>query len=334
LRTIPLIAIGLYGLALLLFFIVRWLVGETTPIAQINLVLVPLMLPALILLPVCLLIRRPRLALLFAPTLLLFGLDYGPLFIPPASTPNPDMPRLTLATFNLAAHDDNLTPLIDVIAALDTDVIALQELSREMGALIDTQLAQDYPYRMLHTADSGYFGYGILSRWPIVDDFSYPREPDRLRLQRAVLDFDGQPITLFNFHAQPINESWRPPDVWVRRNQVLFLIDEATTMDGPRLLMGDFNLTKPSEDYQHIAAHFADTFYEVGFGLGFTGPDWLGFENTGLSPDLLQYLPAYQRIDFIFHDGYFESVSASVYPTRGESDHRPVYATLALNRER
>ena len=96
LRTISLIAISLYGLALLLFIVVRWLVGETTPIAQINLVLAPFMLPTLILLPVCLLMRRPRLALLFAPTLLLIGLDYAPLFLPGAPTPDPDAPRLSL----------------------------------------------------------------------------------------------------------------------------------------------------------------------------------------------------------------------------------------------
>jgi endonuclease/exonuclease/phosphatase family metal-dependent hydrolase len=145
-----------------------------------------------------------------------------------------------------------------------------------------------------------------------------------------VLYFDGQPITLFNFHAQPINESWRPPDVWVRRNQVLFLIDEATKMDGPRLLMGDFNLTKPSEDYQHIVTHFADTFYEVGFGLGFTGPYWLGLESTGLSRELLQYLPPYQRIDYIFHDSHFEGVSAQVGLNSGGSDHYPLIAVVTI----
>lgn len=326
----PALLVALYGISAIGFFVVRWQVGATTPVALVNLMLPVLLIPALILLPLCLLWRRVRLALLLMPAVLAFALDYGPLFIPNRPTIDSDAPQLTLATFNLGARTENLDALIDVIGSLDTDVIALQEVSREVETLIETELAQAYPHRALHTVESPYFGYGILSRLPISDDVAYPREPGRLRLQRVVLTVDGQAITLFNFHAQPITESWRPADVAIRSDQVRFVVEAITQVTGPRLLLGDFNLNEQAEDYRRITAQVTDTFYEVGAGLGFTGPDWLGLELVGISQDMLAWLPPYQRIDYIFHDDHFQSVAARVWPTGGGSDHRPLLGDLAL----
>ncbi len=36
------------------------------------------------------------------------------------------------------------------------------------------------------------------------------------------------------------------------------------------------------------------------------------------------------RLDYIFHNAYFHPLHASVWPTAGGSDHRPVFAVLAL----
>jgi len=71
-----------------------------------------------------------------------------------------------------------------------------------------------------------------------------------------------------------------------------------------------------------------DTFREVGWGMGFTGPDW----SHPQSQEGLPFIPIHQRMDYIFHDKeFFLPVEAHVWPVSGGSDHRPLFAELAIN---
>jgi endonuclease/exonuclease/phosphatase (EEP) superfamily protein YafD len=80
------------------------------------------------------------------------------------------------------------------------------------------------------------------------------------------------------------------------------------------------------ENYARLTAAYRDIFREVGWGFGYTGPDW-SHENSAEGP---MFVPLYQRYDYLFYNSRFLPVAARVWPESGGSDHRPVLATLAL----
>jgi endonuclease/exonuclease/phosphatase family metal-dependent hydrolase len=42
------------------------------------------------------------------------------------------------------------------------------------------------------------------------------------------------------------------------------------------------------------------------------------------------FTPLIIRIDYVFHSPAFRSIAACVWPSSGGSDHRPVYARVAI----
>jgi endonuclease/exonuclease/phosphatase (EEP) superfamily protein YafD len=332
LHSLPSLLIAVYGAAITLFLLVRWLIGEPTVVDLVNRFVPLLLMPALALLPLCLLGRQARLALLMTPAVWTFGVYFLPLFLP-NSQPSADAPRLIVASYNIGARTSGLEALVDNIRALDADIIGLQEVGQEAAAYITEALAGQYPYMGLHPRSRPYQGTGILSKLPILDDYAYTYMYGavfgRLRLQRAVIDFNGVPLTVFDFHAQPVIENWRPPDVMVRRRQVWRLLDEAALMNGPRILIGDFNLNEQSVEYRRIREHYYDAFYEAGWGMGFTNPVWADLETPPVSPVILKLIPPHRRIDFVFYDEAFQAVRAEVWPEPGGSDHLPLLVELA-----
>lgn len=318
-----------YGAMMMVIFLLRLLVGErwmvvTLLISGLHL----LLMPSLVVLPACLLTRRWRLALLVAPPFLLFVTSYAVFFLPRAVTAAPDAKTITLLTYNLHAEERLLEPMVEVIRGADADIVALQEMSGAAAKRFEAELAAAYPYRALHPVSSPYHGRGILSRYPIVDDYAWPEEyPIPVRLERAELDIDGVPLTLYNMHAPPsypiFGESY---DIRPRAQQIADMLALAAEDSSAVILMGDFNITDQDENYQRITAHFSDTYREVGWGLGFTNPDW-SHDNSREGP---AFIPLYTRIDYIFHNSDLQALEARVWPTSGGSDHRPVFARLAL----
>jgi endonuclease/exonuclease/phosphatase (EEP) superfamily protein YafD len=310
--------IALYGIGITLFLLGRWLVGETITVDIINRFVALLLMPALV--------------LLMIPAAWTFGVYFAPLFLPNASPP-PDAPRLTLATYNLGARTDGIEALIANIRAVDADIIGLQEVSQQAADQISTALAQQYPYMALYPREQSYQGTGLLSKLPIVEDYAYPHAPGgvygRLRMQRAQIEFEGTRIMVFNFHAQPTTESWREPDVMVRREQVWQLVEEAEQVDGPRIITGDFNLNEQSIEYRRITEQFKDAYHEAGWGMGFTGPVWADLEEPPISREILMRIPPHRRIDFVFYDAAFQATRAEVWPRSSGSDHMPLVAELA-----
>jgi vancomycin resistance protein VanJ len=320
----------IFALAVTGFLVARGFIGEITPIALLNRAVPPLLIVAALLLPLNLLLRRFRLALLLVPAVWAFGSYYAPLFVPHTPTATANAPTFTVATYNLGARTVGFEPLIDNLLALDADIVALQELSREATQLFGVALAEAYPYQALYPREKPYYGTGVLSRFPITDNFVYSYRPTRLRLQRVQITIDETSITLFDFHAQPIWESWRPANVQYRHEQTLYTLDETQKISGPTLLLGDFNLNEQSVDYAAITQHFTDAWYAAGFGMGFTNPVWGYLEDPPLPNRLLALVPPHRRIDFIFYDHHFQAQRAQVWPQSGASDHLPVIAELAL----
>jgi len=322
---------ALYAVILLAALVLRFTVGERWMLVGVlnnNLTqALMIMLPILV---ICLLFRRWRLAVLYAPAFVFFLWAYLPYYLPrPVEVP-PDAPQISLLTYNLQAEETLLEPMVNVIREADADVVALQEMSTPAAKLFDAELADLYPYRVFYPEPNGgaYHGRGLLSRYPIVENDFWPvRYPIPVRLQRAVLDVNGLLVTVYNFHAPPSQPIFgQGVDLAPRAEQITDLVKMAEGEDGAVLLMGDFNTTDLDENYGRITAHFTDVFRAVGWGMGFTNPDWQ-HDNPRRGAS---WMPMYQRIDYVFYNTFFVPVEARVWSSSGGSDHRPLYVVLAM----
>lgn len=324
---------GAYGLNLTLFLVLRLLVGEQwTVIGIFNSFLHLMLMPPLALLPVCLLLRRWRLALTQLPAVLVFLLSYGVLFLPNAVMAARDAPIFSVLTYNLHYEKRLLEPMITLIREADADVVALQELSRIAAERFAEEFGDLYPYRAFHISNvSSTWGQGILSRYPILTD-----EYWRINLghQRAEILVHDVPITVYNTHPAHLFMLIEGSgiDAESRDEEIAVVLDRAAQDVGPVIILGDFNMSDQSEDYQRITARYTDTYRAVGWGLGFTFPD---FSHTNAVPSELrtQSLPVQPlvRLDYIFHNETLQALEAHVWPSSGGSDHRPVFGRLALN---
>lgn len=321
--------IWVYSLLMLLILVARWLVGERwLLIGLINNELHLFLMLSLILGIISLLIGRWRPAMFSIPPVILLVVWYGITFLPRHITVPEGSKPLTVLTFNAHAEQNFLDPMVALLDDADADVVALQELSIPAAERFGNVFGDVYPYQKLHPDENPFRGRGVLSRYPIIDDQSWPVEyPISIRLQWVEMDVEGTPIVLYNFHAFPSTPIWgQGLDLGPRGEQIATLLALADQDDKPVILAGDFNLNDLSEDYYRITARYVDAYRAAGWGFGFTSPDW-SHDQSREGPG---FLPLRGRIDYIFHSRDIRAIEARVWPTSGGSDHRPVLARLAV----
>jgi len=320
--------IGAYGLNLTVFLVLRDLVGERwTLLALFNSFLHLMLIPPLVFMPLCLLLRRRRLALTQLPAVLVFVVSYGPLFIPPsvrAAQISPEAVPIRVLTYNLKSEEDGFELLAGVIDEADADIVAMQEVGEGAANFLATEFADEYPYQAFHPQTGEPIpGQGVLSRYPILSD-----EYWRIYLghQRVTLDVAGTAVVVYNLHpVQPLVR-----DGFDKRAEEISAGLERTTLETlPTLMVGDFNMSDQSDAYRQITSLYADVWHKVGWGMGFIFPAGAPYFRSipGRMPSIPEPLV---RIDYIFHDEAFQALEARVLPSSGGSDHRPLFARLAL----
>ncbi len=325
---------AVYGLILTALLLVRNRLTENNKLIGIfNSFAHILMMPSMALLCITLWIR-PWTAWFQVLPIATFIAAYGRRFVQkqaPRQTISTN--RLTVLTFNLHGESEVLEPILTILRDSDAEIIALQELSLEAADCFKTVLADQYPHQALFADEIASRGQGILSRYPISAQ-TYWRNPGVARHSlghlRVVVDFPSTPITVYNthpLHPGMANDgfSTRP-----RGAEIDIVLEQAAKDSGAVLIMGDFNMTDQNEDYQRITAQFGDTFHAVGNGMGFTFPDLSSFQSLPHYWPLPIRLFPFLRLDYIFHNAAFQPIAARVWPTAGGSDHRPMWAELAL----
>jgi endonuclease/exonuclease/phosphatase (EEP) superfamily protein YafD len=112
-----------------------------------------------------------------------------------------------------------------------------------------------------------------------------------------------------------------------RGQEIAIALDKAAQEQVPVLLVGDFNMSEESLDYQRITAVYRDAFREVGVGMGFTFPDHRLPQSRadGKLPPLPFPLI---RLDYCFIGDGWTALEARVWQTSGGSDHRPLWVKL------
>ena len=310
-------------LLLRLFFADRWwyaLPADFTPF-----LFVPL-----IVLAICALLVRKRGAFLFALPILLIGFGwYGRYFVPkPMQTTT--SPLLIVATANV--RYDNRTPerLAEWVRETDPDVVFLQEVTPEFRTTTLESLRDEYPFQTdVDRIGAGEFA--TLSKYP------FSESALGNQFERHVIEFDGQPIALYNFHA-PLPIGHRPHiplfpnhlfarvflnyDSGGRDYYIDLLRERASRETIPYIIGGDFNMSDHAAMYGQLSAQFGDSFRETGTGFGYSYP----------SPeyyDLPAFFPSAVRIDYLWHSSQFQTMSAALGAFTG-SDHLPLVASFTL----
>jgi vancomycin resistance protein VanJ len=321
---------GVYGVVMTLWAGLKLFDAAWPPVEMISIIVPLLLLPSLVIVPLGLWRRRWLLSLMSLPALLVFLLGYGGFFLPHYAPITSATPPLRFLTYNVHAEDVHVESILEIIREANADVVALQEVSPVMAEALAAQLIDRYPYQALHpNLVDPIWGQGVLSRYPIVEDEYWHifLGHQRVKIDRAV-----SPLVLYNVHpVHPfrLRGGWLF-DMQPHRAEVDEILGRVALDTGAVIVAGDFNMTDQNYDYQRLAQHLGDAYREVGWGLGFTFPDFTSPQAQPIKAPIFSALGRpLARIDLIFHSGDLQPVAAQVWPTSGGSDHRPVLAEFS-----
>jgi vancomycin resistance protein VanJ len=315
----------LYGLAVTGFLLARMTVGERWNwVAYANNFVPWLALGNAILIGIALISgRRWLLIACQVPGLIAFLILYGELLLPrntpaEATTHAP----ITVATYNILSPTSDPARIKEVMMRLDADVIGVVEVGPVHTQVLAAELADRYPYQAMYPSLSVH-GVGLLSRYPILQKNVILPFVDSMFFLRAVLDVNGQPVTVYVVHPARPGGLISPftYDDTRRDAEIAILCDDYLAYEtGPLIVLGDFNMTDQSDSYRHVDALLDDAFRAAGRGMGFTFPDaW--------RPSL-RLVPRLVRIDYVWYSADFRAYDAFVTKDSGTSDHYPVVARL------
>ncbi len=238
-------------------------------------------------------------------------------------------------SYNIAAGNNNLNAITDVIRAASPDLVALQEVDArwsnrsnfaDQAVLLGEALKMDVRFAYIYRnppatpgAPPREYGVALLSRFPIVEfnnqmlsrlsTQTAATTPERMPgLLDAVVNVDGVRVRVLNTHLDYRSEPA------VRTLQVAEMIELLKSFAGPTLLLGDLNAPPDAPELAPLFSALPDI-WRAEFGSGFTFP--------ATEP--------LRRIDYVLASPHFRTHTASV-PSVLASDHRPVVVELRLIR--
>jgi vancomycin resistance protein VanJ len=317
--------IDVYAFGLIVYVLLRLLTQDRLwPMLVINHIIHWLLLPSVLTMLLLLGLRRWRRAALNAVGAAAFMLLFGELFLPAlpsgsaCAAAETDCHQLRVMTFNIHAEpNSDVSSEIVAMSESGADVIALQEMSTELAAAIETELIDEYPYQALHPLDR--LGTGIISKIPF-DEVEAFKIGDLYLTIRAVILIDNTPVTIFCTHTAPPAFDLTYGYVSLGRSDIETLVELADA-HAPTLILGDFNTVDQLYEYRIFRdAGYGDAFREAGWGFGSTFPD---------HNESFPILPRLMRIDYIFHSVDIRAIRAWVGPET-YSDHRSVIADLVV----
>lgn len=298
------------GFGLCLYIIARHVIGDHfMPILILDLVA-----PWLALLAVgcafVTMLSPLRYYLMIFPLIACVGLvfPYLPNFTP---RPAPPTNSLKVMTMNVGGVRQNGYCVVNQLNEIQPHIVALQENYHPSSLIVNA----GYPY----VAVDGHLT--ILSRYPILSQqtLGYAVE-DRLAYGlEAVVDVDGTLIKVVStyVHKPKLHLSQLAVRRRVRDTTLNALLTVAKNAEHPLLIMGDFNMSDLSTDYQQLSEHLHDGWRAVGYGFGFTAPN-------------IPLLPPYARVDYVWHSKHFQAVHAETRSTLC-GDHLPIEVGFTLS---
>lgn len=275
-------------------------------------------LPAIVLFPAVLWLRRRSLAVLLAATGIVlvpvmgFRLPYGRF----AQGSHAGQP-LRVVTCNMHRHALNFLAFGTFLQEAEPDVVVLQEWSSAYDLLFATG---DWNVHR----DGELF---LASRFPIerIEDLAQHRWGDSGAAVCYVLKTPSGPLEILNVHLASPHGALedvldRSPGAAaaiqansdLRLRQSMFLTEHASVVELPLLIAGDFNTPGQSSIFHRCWWGLTDAYSSAGFGLGYT---YYSRRNA-------------VRIDHVLYNARWTCRHCEVGPDVG-SPHRPVLAELS-----
>jgi hypothetical protein len=107
--------------------------------------------------------------------------------------------QLKVMTFNINYRNNRTDEIAALIRSQDADMVALQELTNQTAARLQTELAADYPYFLLGTGEKNV--QGLFSRYPLIRQPDLPSRFTR-HFQQVVVQTPAGPVTIINVHPR------------------------------------------------------------------------------------------------------------------------------------
>ena len=237
-----LVALGGY------FAAVAWGLARSGWLAAIRELTPYLFLPIPVLLLAALL-WRARLALaLVMPPLVLFAGIFGPRLLP-APAAAAEQSAFRVLSFNVATGRGRgqPEPIIRLARAAGADLVCLQEVRADTLDVVGAALRDEYPYQ------AGSSDGVILSRGPILEARPYQPRTGAHEGLLAEVTVGDRVVTIVNAHLWLASgyATWRREGLHLargydteRRNLAAAeLVERLRATGGPRVLVGDFNMT-------------------------------------------------------------------------------------------
>lgn len=232
------------------------------------------------------------------------------------------MSSLKIMSYNIQGHaalrrEDHLPKLAEVIAAVNPDIVGLQEVHHHthVGPIHQGEALARLTGMNLHFGRStqmagGQYGNAVLTRGEIRKAYVHPLpgsgEPRSL-LQTEVA-VDGLELSFFVTHLA----SWGRLLREARKRQIAELGDIIARGSLPHVLVGDFNVPPAAEEMRTLLSHghlrICGDAKEVTFPM------------------------TRQRLDYVFCDPRWEFVGSEVI-RRGPSDHWALVVELKLRED-
>jgi endonuclease/exonuclease/phosphatase (EEP) superfamily protein YafD len=314
---------GLYCLVMMIYIILRLLAGDTFWWLALAHNFMPYcFVPAIFVLILGLIIRARPLAGWGVVLLVIGTLWFLPMRIGSPSTSSPD--DLVVISFNVYQHNETMKDVEDWLLLKNADVIVLQQLDKGLISLRQAKWAYPYRYENVGTETSA-----ILSRWPITASGEVTLSG--VDHPWVKIDVNGRSVTVYDIHLDaPVVyfPRFNPPmlvhyDEQQRNAEIDDLVAHITSTADPYVIVaGDFNLNEFSPAYNRLDAILDDTYRQTRGDYGATWP-------AGASEELPNIFPILFRYDYVWYNSGIRAVTSEVGPSLG-SDHRPVFAALAL----
>ena len=255
---------------------------------------------------------------------------------PPTHTSMPQVDStLKLVTLNLYHDKDDWpqrrTQIVDTLAVLQPDVIALQEVLQHDTLPNQAQwLAQELGYHWYFISvdpedKARRYGNALLTRQPVVargQQRLHPLEDSRT-VGFVRIQLRGQPVNIYVTHLHHTAEG-----AALRAQQVdgLMAFIDSSSEGIPSVVAGDFNTAADAPELHRLRAGFVDSFSVL-------YPD-----ATPLSTLNPAYFSVPASIDHVFHQrGRFQPGAAELLFTQPDvrgvwaSDHRGLSVTLRMH---
>lgn len=241
-----------------------------------------------------------------------YAATVAPAIAPVRSAPPGDAIRLVTFNIQFARHIDSAIALLQSAAPLQrADIITLQEMDAPGTERIAAALGMSYVYypATVHPSTGRDFGDAILSRWPIVDDAKIvlPHLGRFGRTERiataATIRVGDRPVRVYSVHLG----TWVEEGPGARRDQVRVILADAAGY-GQVIVAGDMNN------------------HGIGKAFRAAGYAWPTEHNP--------HTDHIWNWDHVFLRGLtlYDSASTGVVrDNRHASDHRPVWALVALS---